>query len=132
MNDLRIPIGLYFAIIGIVLVIAGIAVDYRAELTSVNINLYSGISMLLFGSVMLYSTVPLGSGLSSSASLEVSSALALGWPVSDPPSLELAKLCQAAENRFVGLPSGIMDQYVSVFGREHAAIRIDCRSLESE
>ena len=82
--------------------------------------------------VMLYGTVPLGSGLSSSAALEVSSALALGWPHSDEPSLELAKLCQAAENKFVGLPSGIMDQYVSVFGRDHAAIRIDCRSLEGE
>ena len=82
--------------------------------------------------VMFYGTVPLGSGLSSSASLEVSAALALGWPMSDPPSLDLAKLCQAAENKFVGLPSGIMDQYVSVFGRQHAAIKIDCRSLASE
>jgi galactokinase len=82
--------------------------------------------------VMFYGTVPLGSGLSSSAALEVSSALALGWPSSDSPSLELAKMCQAAENKFIGLPSGIMDQYVSVFGREHAAIRIDCRSLKSE
>ena len=82
--------------------------------------------------VMLYGTVPLGSGLSSSAALEVSSALALGWPSTDGPSLDLAKLCQAAENRFVGLPCGIMDQYVSIFGRDHAAIRIDCRTLESE
>lgn len=82
--------------------------------------------------VMFYSTVPLGSGLSSSASLEVSAALALGWPDANMPSLELAKLCQRAENFFVGLPSGIMDQYASIFGREHAAIRIDCRSLEGE
>ncbi len=81
--------------------------------------------------VMIYSTVPVGSGLSSSAALEISSALALGWPF-DRPSLDLAKLGQSAENRFVGMPCGIMDQYVSVFGREHAAIRIDCRSLESE
>jgi galactokinase len=81
--------------------------------------------------VMIYSTVPVGSGLSSSAALEISSALALGWPF-DGPSLDLAKLGQSAENRFVGMPCGIMDQYVSVFGREHAAIRIDCRSLESE
>jgi galactokinase len=82
--------------------------------------------------VMIYGTVPLGSGLSSSAALEVSSALALGWPDPGKPSLELAKLCQAAENRFVGLPSGIMDQYVSVFGRDHAALLIDCRTLASE
>ena len=81
--------------------------------------------------VMIYSTVPVGSGLSSSAALEISSALALGWPF-DGPSIELAKLGQNSENRFVGIPCGIMDQYVAVFGREHAAIRIDCRSLENE
>jgi galactokinase len=75
------------------------------------------------------STVPVGAGLSSSAAVEVASALALldGWAMD---KLELARLCQRAENQFVGMPSGIMDQYVSVFGEEHAAIRIDCRSLE--
>lgn len=87
---------------------------------------------LLARNVMFYSTVPLGSGLSSSASLEVATALALGWPAQNGPSLELAKLCQSAENKFVGLPSGIMDQYVSIFGRDHAAIQIDCRSLEGK
>ena len=77
------------------------------------------------------STVPVGAGLSSSAALEVSSALALlaGRPFD---KLHLARLCQRAENQFVGMPSGIMDQYVSVFGEEHAAIRIDCRSLEHQ
>ncbi len=80
--------------------------------------------------IMLYSTVPLGSGLSSSASMEVSSALALGWQGADP--LDLARLCQRAENDFVGLPSGILDQYASIFGREGAAMKIDCRTLESE
>jgi galactokinase len=76
------------------------------------------------------STVPSGAGLSSSAALEVSSALALllGHTI-DP--LELAKLCQRAEREFVGMPCGIMDQYISVFGRQHAAVEIDCRSLES-
>jgi len=74
------------------------------------------------------STVPGGSGLSSSAALEVSCALAmlLGRPI-EP--LRLAQLCQRAERGFVGVPSGIMDQYVSVFGREGSAIEIDCRSL---
>lgn len=81
--------------------------------------------------LLVYSTVPLGSGLSSSAALEVSTALALGWS-GDLPSLELAKLCRRAENEFIGLPSGIMDQYVSVFGRENAAVLIDCRTLVSE
>jgi galactokinase len=75
------------------------------------------------------STVPEGSGLSSSAALEVSSALALLDGREIPP-LELARLCQRAEVDFVKMPCGIMDQYVSVFGREHAAVEIDCRSLE--
>ena len=82
--------------------------------------------------IMVYSTVPAGSGLSSSASLEVSCALAAGWQLEPGNRLQLAKLCQRAENEFVGLPSGIMDQYASVFGRRNAAIRIDCRTLEHQ
>lgn len=81
--------------------------------------------------LLVYSTVPLGSGLSSSAALEVATALAFGWS-GDLPSLELAKLCRRAENDFIGLPSGIMDQYVSVFGCEDTALLIDCRSLSNE
>ncbi|SPE35709.1 Galactokinase [Candidatus Sulfopaludibacter sp. SbA3] len=78
--------------------------------------------------LMIRSTVPEGSGLSSSAALEVSSALAfLNGRTLEP--LELAKLCQRAERNFVGMPCGIMDQYISVFGREHSAVEIDCRSL---
>lgn len=81
--------------------------------------------------LLIRSTVPAGAGLSSSAALEVSVALALlGDRKMDP--LELALLCRRAENDFVGMPCGIMDQYISVFGREQAAIMIDCRSLEHE
>ena len=81
--------------------------------------------------LQIHSTVPSGGGLSSSASLEVSTALALldGRPME---KLELARLCQRAERNFVGMPCGIMDQYVSVFGVEHSAIAIDCRSLTHE
>lgn len=79
--------------------------------------------------LMIRSTVPEGAGLSSSAALEVSSALAFLRGRSIDP-LELAKLCQRAESQFVGMPCGIMDQYVSVFGRERDAVAIDCRSLE--
>jgi galactokinase len=76
----------------------------------------------------IHSDVPRGSGLSSSAALEVASALAfVGSRGMD--RLELAKLCQRAETQFVGLPCGIMDQYASLFGREGTAILIDCRSL---
>jgi galactokinase len=81
--------------------------------------------------ILIRSTVPEGSGLSSSAALEVSSALAfLGGRQVAP--LELAKLCQRAEREFVGMPCGIMDQYISVFGREHSAVKIDCRSLDHQ
>lgn len=81
--------------------------------------------------LLVRSTVPEGSGLSSSAAFEVSCALAfLNGRAIEP--LELARLCQRSERNFVGIPCGIMDQYVSVFGRDHAAVRIDCRSLECE
>jgi galactokinase len=80
--------------------------------------------------LLIRSTVPVGAGLSSSAALEVSSALALGGGAMD--KAELARLCQRAENEFVGLPCGIMDQFVSVFGQEYAAILIDCRTLEHQ
>jgi len=81
--------------------------------------------------LLIWSTVPVGAGLSSSAAIEVSTASALlgGRPMQP---IELAKLCRRAENNFVGLPCGIMDQYISIFGREMAAVKIDCRSLEHE
>ena len=79
--------------------------------------------------LLFHSVVPEGSGLSSSAALEVSSALAfLNGRSFD--KIETAKLCQQAEIEFVGMPCGIMDQYISVFGQEKRAIEIDCRSLE--
>ncbi|HLY19320.1 MAG TPA: galactokinase [Bryobacteraceae bacterium] len=81
--------------------------------------------------LLIRSTVPEGSGLSSSAALEVSSALALLGGRQMAP-LEVARLCQTAERDFVGLPCGIMDQYISMFGEEHAAICIDCRSLKHQ
>ena len=83
------------------------------------------------GRYLIHSEVPEGSGLSSSAALEVASALALldGRPID---SLRLARLCQSAERDFVGNPCGIMDQYISVFGEEHKALKLDCRSLTHE
>jgi galactokinase len=78
--------------------------------------------------LLIRSTVPDGAGLSSSAALEVSSALAL-LAGREFDRLELARLCQRAERNFVGMPCGIMDQYISLFGRAHSAVEIDCRSL---
>jgi galactokinase len=77
------------------------------------------------------STVPIGSGLSSSASLEVSVGFALASMAgADVPRRELALACQRAENNFVGMKCGIMDQFVSALGEAGHAILIDCRSLQ--
>ncbi len=77
------------------------------------------------------SDVPMGAGLSSSAAIEVATALALLGPERAMGSgAELAKLCQRAENNFAGTPCGIMDQFVVVHGRKGCAVRIDCRSLD--
>ena len=77
------------------------------------------------------SEVPAGSGLSSSAALEIATAVAL-LGGRDFPKVELAKLGQRAESQFVGMPCGIMDQYAAVFGHAGAALKIDCRSLGHE
>jgi galactokinase len=81
--------------------------------------------------IAIYSNVPSGAGLSSSAALEVSIASALLALCGHPLSLvETAKLCQRAENEFVGARVGIMDQFASCFGTVDHAILLDCRSLE--
>jgi galactokinase len=83
--------------------------------------------------VALASEVPIGAGLSSSAAVEVAFAVtwrALGsWSMSD---LELARLCQEAENRYVGVACGLMDPFTSIHGRKGHSILLDCRSFESK
>ena len=75
--------------------------------------------------------IPIGAGLSSSAALEAGLAFALD-KIFDLGigKLDLVKLSQKAENEFVGVQCGIMDQYINIFGKEGNALRIDCRSLE--
>ncbi len=94
---------------------AGVAIPASAN---------SGLSLSLWGDV------PLGSGLSSSASVEVATATAVvalvGATISGP---ELARLCQRAENEFVGANCGIMDQFISANGRANHALLLDCRDL---
>ena len=74
--------------------------------------------------------VPIGSGLSSSAALEVCAATTFqtfaGFEMS---KVDLARLCQRAENEFVGVQSGIMDQFISALARADHALLIDCRDL---
>lgn len=101
----------------------------------------------------IYSTIPLGAGLSSSAALLVASALLIrklypytldadGRAIPLPPlaggelpalgtpeKLALARLCQAAENRFVGVNCGLLDHLSSLFGRARQVILLDCRDL---
>lgn len=78
----------------------------------------------------LVSTVPVSSGVSSSAALELSVCLALTACAGlELDRLEMARLCQRAENEFVGMRCGILDQYSSAFGRRDQALLLDCRSL---
>jgi galactokinase len=82
---------------------------------------------------LVHSTVPFGSGLSSSAAIEMAVATLfkrLGDLKLDP--VEMALLGQKAENEFVGVSTGILDQYSSMMGRDGCAILLDCRRLTSE
>ncbi len=77
--------------------------------------------------------VPKASGLSSSAALEVAAAkafLVASGQLDVLDGAQLAKAAQRAENQFVGVNSGIMDQFISVLGVENQALFIDCRSLD--
>ncbi len=80
----------------------------------------------------VWTDVPIGAGLSSSAALEVSCAHALLSAAGLPfEPIEIAKICQRAENDFVGMRCGVMDQYISCLGVAGHALLIDCRSLAS-
>jgi galactokinase len=77
--------------------------------------------------------IPIGAGLSSSAAVECGFAYALNILFRlGLAALELAKLGQRAENNFVGVQCGIMDQFVNIFGKNQKVLKIDCRSLEFE
>ncbi|KAM9816687.1 galactokinase [Neosynchiropus ocellatus] len=92
---------------------------------------YRGPLVPGFRAVMV-SSVPLGGGLSSSASLEVAFYTFLQQlNPDDGDKLSKALACQQAEHTHAGVPCGIMDQFVSVLGREGHALLIDCRSLEA-
>lgn len=87
----------------------------------------SGANLLIQGEV------PVGAGLSSSAAIEVASALALlGNSGLALGRLEVARACQQAEHVYAGTNCGIMDQFISCFGEANHALRLDCRSLAYE
>jgi len=77
--------------------------------------------------------IPMGAGMSSSAALEGGLLFGLTqlfeWNI---PPVELARIAQQAENEFVGVQCGIMDQFISLNGKEKKAMKLDCRSLDYE
>ena len=81
--------------------------------------------------LLIHGEVPIGAGLSSSAAIEVAAGFALlensGISVD---RLDLARICQRAENEFVGARVGIMDQLIACYGHAGNALKLDCRSLE--
>lgn len=81
-------------------------------------------------SLTLWGDVPLAAGLSSSASVEVATAVAVTSLMGlNCPGPKLARLCQRAENEFAGSNCGIMDQFISANGAENHALLLDCRDL---
>lgn len=83
--------------------------------------------------ILIWGDVPLEAGLSSSASLEISllTGLLTLWPGNYEPK-ELARIGQKAENDFVGVNCGLMDQFIAVFGRKDTAVFLDCETLDFE
>ena len=82
---------------------------------------------------LVHSTVPFGSGLSSSAALEMACAVMfqqIGGFGLEP--VEMALIGQAGENQYVGMSCGILDQYSSAMGQAGSALLLDCRSLDSQ
>ncbi len=81
--------------------------------------------------IVLQGNVPQGAGLSSSAALEIAAALLID-EIHDLKvhRVELVKLAQKAENEFVGVNCGIMDQFISMMGKAHHALLLDCRTLD--
>jgi len=75
--------------------------------------------------------IPMGAGLSSSAALECCLAFALNELFSfDLDKIDLVKISQKAENDFVGVKCGIMDQFISIFGKKNHVLKLDCRTLD--
>ncbi|XP_022313681.1 galactokinase-like [Crassostrea virginica] len=103
-------------------------------------NYVKGVVANYIGSVVPFeavvvSSVPLGGGVSSSASLEVATYTFLDVLTSggaDVSKKDKALACQKAEHQYAGMPCGIMDQFISVMGQEGHALLIDCRSMEAQ
>ena len=94
-------------------------------------SLYERFNLKYGADMVFSSSVPIGGGLSSSAALEVSIGFALlALNETEYAKKDLAFAAQRAEHEYVGIRSGIMDQFTSVFGKAGHALLLDCRSLE--
>jgi galactokinase len=97
------------------------------HLTQQGVKVDKGLNMLFYGNL------PIGAGLSSSASIEVVTAFALNEIFDGGLSkLDLVKLTKTVENDFIGVNSGIMDQFAVAFGEKDKALKLDCETLEYE
>ena len=74
--------------------------------------------------------MPIGAGLSSSAAIEVATALALLAMANVVDRRSIAQICQRAEHEYAGTQCGIMDQFIACFGQADHALLLDCRILE--
>jgi galactokinase len=106
--------------------------DWSDYVLGVALELEKSGHRLKGADMIVLSVLSMGSGLSASAALEASVGYAL-LSVANAPidRLELAKICQRAENEFVGMRCGVMDQFISCHGVEGCALLLDCRSLEA-
>lgn len=118
--------------------VAGVVQRYIDDVLNDNNNDDGNYYSISF-QIAIVGNVPLGSGLSSSAALEVAVATFIEKLIQNSSASssiggvkEKALLCQKAENIFCNSPCGIMDQYVSAAGKASTALLIDCRSLEYE
>ncbi len=110
------------------------ATGWRAYVRGVAAEVQRAGLPLVGAHLQITGTVARGSGLSSSAALEVALSLTLLTLADSPPvdRLELARLCSRAENNWVGAHTGLLDQLACLHGRDGAALRIDFRTLGIE
>jgi galactokinase len=105
--------------------------DWSDYVRGVAVALEQSGHRLTGANLMLHGDLPMGSGLSASAALEVATGFALcalSGVALDPTALAL--VCERAENDFVGMRCGVMDQFISCRGVDDHAVLLDCRSLE--
>ena len=102
-------------------------INYPVGVT--NVLMDAGMDMPVGYNIAVTSTLPSGAGMSSSAAFELSTAYALASIYGyEADKAQFARIGRKAENEFVGMPCGILDQGVSAFGEHNALVRIDCKS----